>query len=386
MIERDVIKKIKKVMNEYRIPILVGLRRVGKTTLLKQIQAAEPNAIYIKCDSVMTIAMSDIELYSYCKTLIENGCNVLLLDEIQARENWDRILKDLYDEYLQDKKLRVVAAGSSTIYYNNNETGVTRTNFIGIHSLSYPEYLRFKGITHTNEAFEEFLTNGGYIEALNGNWSIEEQKNNILDPIVTKDLPAIFNIKTDNIAKLLKELSLLTNGEFLKTKFCAQFSVSTQQVDHYIDILEKSSLIKVLYQVDENGQEGRYKKFKIYINPHIHVWLLGKHFNSIDNKFKGHIIESYWYFMKEPLKTTFSHWHYMKERASGKEIDFVKVSTDSTSIFSEVHEFKYKDSITLEDQLNLIKTSSLKKYIWTKGKVQIEYIQSKSIYDHIDEM
>ena len=127
MYKRTAYYKVEEIMNDYKIPILVGLRSAGKTTILNQLKQEYKNSVILRFDSIEIRPMRTIDIFNEIKLMMNDGIELFLFDEIQVREDWDVLLKDLYDSFLANKKIKVVVTGSSSISFEKRVTGVDRT-------------------------------------------------------------------------------------------------------------------------------------------------------------------------------------------------------------------------------------------------------------------
>lgn len=376
--------KVKEVMESFHIPILVGLRRTGKTTILRQLkQEYGDDAIIISADSFHLISLTDSEFYSYIVNLINAGKKVLLIDEIQIRNKWDLITKNLFDEYVSYKKLKVVITGSSSLTFEGRDTGVDRTQKVLITTLDFNEYLRISGKQSTYEEFENYLGKGAFPEYINQDLSYEKLIAAAFEPIITEDIPHKFKVSQRQLARLLMYLATLSSGEFNKLKASKTTEISATQIDNYIEILEKTQIIKMVNLIFENGKFPTYNKFKIYINPHFHLWILNKDFKNLDWQFKGHIIEAYWLFATTQINGYYKKFYYLKHKETNEEIDFVSLNGDGS--FKTLHEFKYSDNATSRfyKMLSIVKSDN--KVVWCKETSSKALIKFESIKDYKNE-
>lgn len=106
MIRRSIwLKRIQRAWTERPVVWLSGVRRVGKTTLVRMV----PDAVYLNCDLPSTVRrLNDPELFL-------GGLaaeTVLVLDEVHRLADPSLLLKIAADEY---PSLRILATGSSTL-------------------------------------------------------------------------------------------------------------------------------------------------------------------------------------------------------------------------------------------------------------------------------
>lgn len=373
--------KVKEILEENRIPIIIGFRRVGKTTILRQLQEENKDSAYIRFDSLAIKSKTDLQVYEYIEGLIKEGIKMFLLDEIQEMKEWDLIIKNLYDDYIafNSNPIKVVVTGSSSLSFLSRDTGVDRTQKVLMSTLEFDEFLQLSNKENTTEEFENFLGTGGFPGMINSNASIDKQMQLNLEPIMNDDIPAHYNIESSRLITLLYELSLLSNGEFNRSASSKNTQISEKQIDNYLEILERCQIIKKVYQVNEKGMMHKYPKFKVYINPHFHLWLLNKSFSQLDPKYKGHIIESYWLFIDSSINGYYKRYYYLKHSITNKEIDFVTLSYSGEHKFDNLIEFKYTDNVSWSDYSFMESIKANKKILWTKNKLKLPIIDVKGI-------
>lgn len=376
--KRMIFDELVRVMNKKQIPLLIGLRRVGKTTLLRQIENEFPNTLYLSFDKFKINSSSVTEVYNMISQHIMLGTKILLIDEVQEFDKWDSILKLLYDEFVATDKVKIIATGSSTLSLENKETGVDRIKRIYISTLSYHEYLRISGKSHTPEEFEYFLCYGGFPGRIHDH-NFDDLINEILYPILNIDIPRYYKIKSENILKLTKYIALLSNGEFNKDKCSKTLQIKLEQLNNYIEILEKSHIIIKLSRTDVKIRNSLYEKYKIYINPHMHLWLLESDFSSLENKYKGHIIESYYLFQHLGKGVFWNRNRYLKFD-DGSEIDLVEIDPQ-TNKFNKLIEFKYTNKATDESYNSMFKVDAKQRVVYCKENTTKNGIEFKSIFD-----
>lgn len=150
------------------IKVLTGMRRVGKSTLLKfhgkTLRAKFPSAVVLEIDKE-SMEWDHIrtgkDLYEYVIAEIEgkSGPFVLMVDEVQDIEDWERGVASLFnrgdvDIYLTGSNARVFSSELSTRLSGRHIE-------IPIHPLVYPEFLKFSGLLDGDEAWGRFLLQGG---------------------------------------------------------------------------------------------------------------------------------------------------------------------------------------------------------------------------------
>ena len=86
--------KIKQLLETRRIVVITGIRRSGKSTLLRQIANKLKSFYYINFDDerLFNFELSDFQRLMLCFQKLENS-KILLIDEIQNVPNWERFVR-----------------------------------------------------------------------------------------------------------------------------------------------------------------------------------------------------------------------------------------------------------------------------------------------------
>ena len=128
-----------------RLVGLRGARGVGKTTLLLQkiADSGEERArsLYVSLDSVWLDAK---EIYRLAEHFVQHGGARLVLDEVHYVKDWQRIIKNLSDDF---KGLKIAYTGSSMLKLKSRQGDLSRRQ-IGyeLPGLSFREFLAFEGV------------------------------------------------------------------------------------------------------------------------------------------------------------------------------------------------------------------------------------------------
>ncbi|WKX02756.1 ATP-binding protein [Candidatus Mycoplasma mahonii] len=376
LIKRVAYKQVVMTLKDNQIPLIIGLRRIGKTTILKQLNKEFKNSFYLSLDDFEIYALKDLELWNYLVDLSAKY-DLLLLDEVQLRKGWDLIIKNLFDKFTSNNICKYVVTGSSSINLLGKEMGVNRIKRIYLDTWDFDEYLTLSGKKKTFAEFEIFLGRGfpAYIQS---DKSIFDMLNETLKPIILNDIPKAFNnIDTLALMRFIKELSHLSNGEVNETTLANKVGITRVTAKNYLDILERASLIKIIFKMDERLIIGKKKTKKVYLNPHLHVWLLGKQFSEINGKYKGHIIESYWLYWATSINGWTKQFYYYQDSTSKEEIDFILLNPNGS--IKTLHEFKYSDSPSINKTFRT--TISQNKFLWCKETKHKDNYEMVSILD-----
>lgn len=284
--ERELYEKIKKFMDQPQIIGLTGLRRTGKTTLMLKVakdsieDGKDPkNILYFSFDEFQNTEIRKI-IKNY-EEITEKDFNdsetLLLLDEIQKLDNWANQLKTIYDT--SKEKTKIIISGSESLFIRaeSKENLAGRIYEFKLKTLSFREYLNFKDVEYKptgvhqdkiERLFREYTKTLGFPELVGVRDKeiikkyIEE---NIVEKVIYKDLATL--VKTRDVAKLESILNIIMEnpGQIIKKKDLAnELNISRQTLSNYLSYLEKSFLIKKLYNYSRNQRKVERKLKKYY--------------------------------------------------------------------------------------------------------------------------
>jgi uncharacterized protein len=288
-----------------RAAVLLGPRRVGKTVLIKQlVQRAisdgwDPQSIlYVSVD---TPIYAGIPLEGFLPYLAEgSGRSLVIFDEIQYLKNWEVHLKDLVDSFPATKFV-VSGSAAPALRLKSNESGAGRFTEFMLPPLTFQEFLRFIGreeeliafddgggalaprdIAALNAAFVDYLNFGGYPEAvLNAEIRANPEqfvKNDIVDKVLLKDLPALYGISDiQELNRLFSFLAYNAGNEANLEGISNESGLTKPTIKRYIEYLESAFLIIKVSQVDQSCRSmQRERNFKVYLNnPSMRAALFG---------------------------------------------------------------------------------------------------------------
>lgn len=128
--------------NKYACVILGGIRRVGKTTLLKQLYCQYDNTVYLDFQNE-EIQRNFLGILDQIYTEVKDGnIKALFLDEMTKVYAYDDILKNLVS-FLECKEVPIVITGSSRYHLQRMSVGVlgARSVYFELRNITYIEYL-----------------------------------------------------------------------------------------------------------------------------------------------------------------------------------------------------------------------------------------------------
>lgn len=258
------LQEMEKYFMNKDIIFLTGLRRVGKTSILKcfisqllhgrKIQAE--HIFYISLDLIALEDLSIIDIlqaYRQLHKIPSRQKIYLFLDEVTSRENYQQELKNLYDL----EAIKIYASSSSASLLKDKNAYLTgRQRVIEVMPLNFDEYLAFKEIKIKKSDsylleryFEEYMSDGGMPEyVLTGDISYLQ---NLIDNVIYKDIIAYHNIKNERVVRDFYKLLMERSGKQLSlNKIAKLLEIGVDTARRYLSYFEDTYLI---YTIEKYG-------------------------------------------------------------------------------------------------------------------------------------
>jgi predicted AAA+ superfamily ATPase len=276
------LNKIKAVMNTDYIKIITGIRRCGKSTILKQyisILSKKVNSkqiLFIDFDDIKNksiLNVDSLEKYIY-KNLNKNKKNYIFLDKIQNVENFESLILSLY----QDKNNDIYLTGSNSHMLSKQ----IATKFTGrdlqiqIFPFSFLEFSEyFNGIIERKNMLDHYKHLGGLpgVLAFYQNQDFKEvSTNGIIESILNRDLIPHFKIKNVPLLRKLFEFALDNIGKEFSPNNIANFlqsnklvkTISTKTIDNYLSYLADGFLLHKSTRYNIKGKMILKTLYKYY--------------------------------------------------------------------------------------------------------------------------
>lgn len=267
-------ERIRPFINKPLIKVISGVRRCGKSTLLKLL-AKELNATGIPDQNMITINMELMEfdfikdyrdLYSYIKNIPTESSQsrYLFFDEPQEVDGWEKAVNSLLAEEYAD----IYITGSNSRMLSSELATLLSGRYVEatMLPLGFAEFLEFRSKHRTEnieDEFEIFLKYGGLpgIHALPLEDEIVFQfLNGIYNTVIVKDVTRRHNIR--DIAQFEKVTHYLFDncGNITTAKKITDFfrsqaqRVSVETVQNYINFLQDAHLIYKCSRFDIKGK------------------------------------------------------------------------------------------------------------------------------------
>lgn len=289
--ERKISKSLKKHLSKKQITVITGMRRTGKTTLLKWLLdgVESNNKLYIDLERIDNRELFTPKNYDdIIASLARRGVNCLqpatiALDEIQLIPEISSVLKYLYDTYA----IKFLVTGSSSYYLKNlfSESLAGRKKLFELYPLDFGEFLVFRQISFQNIPFaharfypdeytrlsghyEEFIRFGGFPEVVLA--ADDADKTDYLKDIVSsyinRDIKVFVDFKNQrDVYSLIKMLAARAGTRLDYSKISRLSGISRQTVQNYIELFEKTYFLARIPVFTNNADREIVKAKKLYL-------------------------------------------------------------------------------------------------------------------------
>ncbi len=223
-----------------RILIISGVRRCGKSTLIRQVLLHSDKALYINFEDPRLINFMLEDFSQLEKIADETGKTYLLFDEIQNIGQWE-----LFARMANEKGISICITGSNASMLSR-ELGTRLTGRykqIELFPFSYHEFLTFFNLERNKNSFDRYFESGGFPEYLEEN--DDDYLRTLLRDIITRDVAIRRNITNENLLIRLA-MHLLSNSgkEFSYNNISKVLEIkSVRTVIDYCDYLRESYLL-----------------------------------------------------------------------------------------------------------------------------------------------
>lgn len=285
MINRPMyVDKIMRYADAPFVKILTGIRRCGKSTILKMIMrelqkrgAADEQIVSYRFDSMEYEGMSAKEMFSDIKGHLCDGKKTyLFLDEVQEIKNWEKVINSLAADYDVDI---YVTGSNSRMMSSEIETYLTgRYIAFRIYTLSFSEYLTFKKtyseVREPHDELAEYIKLGGFPATHLQRYSEDEiytivrdiYNSTVFSDIVKRNqvrkvdqLERIVKFAFDNVGKTFSAKSV---SNYLKSE---KRTIDNETVYSYLEKLESAYILHRCSRYDIQGKELLKTQEKFYI-------------------------------------------------------------------------------------------------------------------------
>lgn len=278
-----------------RMIAITGARGVGKSTMVLQYvktQISDCKVLYISADHTFFTTHTLVEV---ADDFSKEAGSLLVIDEVHKYPDWSRELKQIYDTH---PDMKVIFTGSSVLDIIDGVADLSRRvlhytmyglsfrEYLGLfHHISVPKYsleeildgkAHIEGMLHPLPAFREYLSEGYYPFAIEGDFPLRMQS--VITKTIESDIAQYAGLRATTAKKLKKMLAVISGLAPYKPNadnLALEIGISRNSVQDYLSLLERAQLIGQLRD-DTGGIRGLGKVEKVYIdNPSLMQVLSG---------------------------------------------------------------------------------------------------------------
>lgn len=268
-----------------RMVAITGARGVGKSTMVLQYvktQISDCKVLYISADHTFFTTHTLVEV---ADDFSKEAGSLLVIDEVHKYPGWSRELKQIYDTH---PDMKVIFTGSSVLDIIDGVADLSRRvlhytmyglsfrEYLGLfHHISVPKYsleeildgkAHIEGMLHPLPAFREYLSEGYYPFAIEGDFPLRMQ--NVITKTIESDIAQYAGLRATTAKKLKKMLAVISGLAPYKPNadnLALEIGISRNSVQDYLSLLERAQLIGQLRD-DTGGIRGLGKVEKVYID------------------------------------------------------------------------------------------------------------------------
>ena len=383
-IKRDLFDELVKHLDIRQTIGIIGLRRTGKTVLLKQIidhlisqEVERDRVLYFSFDEE-NVSMEEVinEFLSRTgKDISGTGRLYIFFDEIQKLDGWQNQLKYYYDTY---HRIKFFVSGSSSLFLTKKaeESLAGRIFLYHLPVLGFTEFLRLKGdedLIKRPGMFEDTIKKlvPMYMkrqlpELVKADEPfIRMYLESIINKMVYEDLPRVFPVENADVLKQILIITASNPGMITDYESLANdLGITRKTLVKYISYLERGFLLQKCYNFSRNRLTSEKKMKRLYLTSAtllLHLW---------EHPDMGRVVEN--------LVVTNSGARFFWRKGTS-EVDCVLVRGDEVVPLVS----RYKNNIRKKDIKGLLKfmeTFSVEKgLVVTKDREGEELVDGKWI-------
>ncbi len=253
------------------VKILVGIRRCGKSVILKQMMEElkekgvdKEHLIYVNFELIEYEELQDYKkLNEYIKEkIIDSKKYYVFLDEIQKVDKFEEVVNSLRASI---ENLSIFITGSNSKLLSNELSTVLSGRYVlfNIYPLSYKEFIELTGKDgKLEETFWDFVKWGGLPNRtqFTEEGNIKDYLHSVFDSIILRDVVERLGLKDTILFDLLLQYIVDTTGREFSAENVTNFlksegkSVSTETLYMYLEALCKALMVKKIYRYDIHGK------------------------------------------------------------------------------------------------------------------------------------
>jgi len=321
--------KISSLLHNGKVLALYGPRRVGKTTLIKSFLENFSGKFFFGNgdDSALREILESENINRITSAF--KGYDLIVIDEAQRIINVGLGLKILVDNLPECK---VIATGSSSFKLSGKigEPLTGRQKTALLYPLSALELSEEFGRMAINENLENYLIYGSYPEVITAE-NTEDKKDYLVllrDSYLFKDILELENIKNSSkLFDLLKLIAFQIGKEVSLNELSNSLEIAKQTVERYLDLLEKTFVIKRVRGFSGNLRKEVTKTSRYFFMDNGIRNAVINNFNNLSTRNDVGLLWENYLFVERIKKQTYKKIYsnnYFWRTYDKKEIDMVE--------------------------------------------------------------
>lgn len=285
MVKRDLyLKRIRPFYNSEMVKVITGIRRCGKSTIMKQIieelkdnGVPDKRIIYINFEDYQyrNIMTSDA-LYKYIKEkIIETEKYFLLIDEIQNVDEFELVINSFRSTH--DVSIFITGSNSKLLSGELATHLSGRTVSFRVMPFNFSEFCEFLKLENksgtTEQWLNEYISWGGFplVCKAEDESSKEVVLSNIYDSVVLKDIIMRNKVTSTNALEkvldyVIANSSITISGNKIATALTDSYQkVSAPTVYDYIRYFEEACICDKVARYDIRGKKVLSFEEKTYV-------------------------------------------------------------------------------------------------------------------------
>ncbi|WLD24737.1 ATP-binding protein [Flavobacterium dauae] len=242
--------------------IITGIRRCGKSTLLRQLlPSVKGKTLFLNFEDPRLSGFETDDFRRLDNEIKNRKIKNLFFDEIQMLENWE-----LYVRQKLDEKFNVVVTGSNaTLLSKELGTKLTGRHLSSeLFPFSYNEFLSFKKLKDSQKSIEMYLREGGFPDYL----KIQQPSvlHQLLDDILLRDIAVRYGVRDVTSLRRLAVYLLSNIGKPVSaTKLTTLFNIkATSTILEYFSYIENAYLVQFIPKFSYSVQAQIRNPKKVY--------------------------------------------------------------------------------------------------------------------------
>jgi len=255
-VERVLAREVELRLAQFPVVAILGPRQCGKSTLAKRIIRSDTEAVYLDLEIPSHLnRLNDAEAF-----LRANNERLVCVDEVQRRPDLFPVIRGICDITGRAGQVLVLGSASPALLRQTSETLAGR--------IAYLDLTPFLISETGTESQQRHWLRGGFPDSFlapSADASLVWRQN-FIRTYLEQDIPSLgFNITTQTIQRLWSMLAH-SSGQLLNTaKLAGSLDVSPPTVRRYVEILEKTYMVRVLRPLHANLKKRLVKSPKVYL-------------------------------------------------------------------------------------------------------------------------